>query len=59
MTKIEKEAIRQKRKSMTKKQFLEEQKKNRVLMGMNTGTRTHKTKKDYNRKEKISHDEYE
>lgn len=34
----------------SKKVKKEEAKKNRVLVGFNTGTRTHKTAKDYNRK---------
>ncbi len=36
---------------MTKKQEKEKNKQNRVFIPMNTGTRTHKSKKDYNRKE--------
>ena len=36
---------------MTKKQKKEQNNSNRVFFNMNTGTRTHKTKKDYNRKE--------
>lgn len=36
---------------MTKKQMKEWNKKNRVLVPFNTGTRTHKNKKDYNRQE--------
>lgn len=36
---------------MTKKQRKEQNNSNRVFFNMNTGTRTHKTKKDYNRKE--------
>lgn len=35
---------------MTKKQVKEKAKMNRVLVSMNTGTRTHKTAKDYKRK---------
>lgn len=36
---------------MTKKQEKERNKKNRVMVNFNTGTRTHKSKKDYNRAE--------
>ena len=36
---------------MTKKQMKEWNKKNRVLVPFNTGTRTRKIKKDYNRQE--------
>lgn len=36
---------------MTKKQKKEQNNSNRVFFNMNTGTRTYKTKKDYNRKE--------
>ena len=36
---------------MTKKQLKEKNKLNRVLVPFNTGSRTHKTVKDYNRKE--------
>ena len=36
---------------MTKKQKKAQNNTNRVFIYMNTGTRTHKTKKDYNRKE--------
>ena len=35
---------------MTKKQIKEKNKKNRVMVGFNTGTRTFKSAKDYNRK---------
>lgn len=55
MKKIEKEAKIAQKKSMSKKAFLEMQKSQRVVFGMNTGTRTHKSNKDYNRqKEKLS-----
>jgi hypothetical protein len=54
MNKIEKDAKIAQKKSMTKKAFLEFQKSQRVTFGMNTGTRTHKSNKDYNRqKEKL------
>ena len=36
---------------MTKKEKKNQNNMNRVFFNMNTGTRTHKTKKDYNRKE--------
>ena len=36
---------------MTKKKKKVQNNTNRVFIYMNTGTRTHKTKKDYNRKE--------
>lgn len=48
-TKIEKLALEQRKKSMSKKAFEEYQKAQRVCVGFNTGTRTHKSKKDYNR----------
>lgn len=35
---------------MTKKQKKEQAKKHRVLVPFNTGTRTHKSSKDYDRK---------
>ena len=35
---------------MTKKQRKEQNKKHRVLVPFNTGTRTHKSAKDYDRK---------
>lgn len=35
---------------MTKKQIKEKNKKNRVIIGFNTGIRTFKSAKDYNRK---------
>lgn len=35
---------------MTKKQLKEKNKKNRLLIPFNTGTRTHKSAKDYDRK---------
>ena len=35
---------------MTKKQKKAKNNENRVLVAFNTGTRTHKSKKDYNRK---------
>lgn len=38
---------------MTKKAWKEEQKKRRVTNGFNTGTRTIKSNKDYNRKWKV------
>ena len=48
-TKAEKEADKLKRKSMTKKEYKEAHKGQRVHVSWNTGTRTHKTNKDYNR----------
>ena len=56
--KIEKLALEQRRKSMSKKAFEEYNKAQRVCVGFNTGTRTHKSKKDYNRKEKHKNAEY-
>lgn len=47
--KLEKEAILNMKKSMTKKEFMEFNKSQRVNVMWNTGTRTHKSKKDYNR----------
>lgn len=35
---------------MTKKQIKEKNRKNRVMVGFNTGTRTFKSAKDYDRK---------
>ena len=35
---------------MTKKQIKEKNRKNRVMVMFNTGTRTHKNAKDYDRK---------
>lgn len=35
----------------TKKQIKEQNKKHRVLVNFNTGTRTHKSAKDYNRQQ--------
>lgn len=35
---------------MTKKQIKEKNRKNRVMVGFNIGTRTFKSAKDYNRK---------
>lgn len=49
MTKMEKLAIEQRRKSMTKKAFEELNKANRTRVFFNTGVQTHKSKKDYNR----------
>lgn len=48
-TKIEKLALEQRKKSMSKKAFEEYNKAQRVRASFNTGTRTHKSKKDYNR----------
>lgn len=36
---------------MTKKQLKEQNNRHRVLVTMNTGTRTYKSKRDYNRQE--------
>ena len=47
--KLEKQAVDNMKKSMTKKAYLEYQKSQRNVSGMNTGTRTHKSAKDYNR----------
>lgn len=47
--KLEKQAIDNMKKSMTKKAYLEYQKLYRNTSNMNTGTRTHKNTKDYNR----------
>ena len=47
--KKEKEAKELLKKGMTKKALRERHSAQRVLVGMNTGTRTHKTAKDYNR----------
>lgn len=53
---IEREVIKMKKnlqkKSMTKKQWKEEQKKNRLFIPMNTGTRTMKTAKNPSRQER-------
>jgi predicted secreted protein len=38
-------------KTMTKKQIKEKNKKNRVMVNFNTGTRTFKSAKDYSRKD--------
>lgn len=48
-TRAEKEADKLKRKSMTKKDYKKAQSAQRVHVPWNTGTRTHKTNKDYNR----------
>lgn len=37
------------KKQMTKKDYKDLQKKNRVLVNFNTGTRSHKSPKDYDR----------
>lgn len=43
---------------MTKKQKKEKDKEKRVVWGMNLGTRTHKSKRDYNRNEnKVRYEE--
>lgn len=47
--KKEKEAKELLKKGMTKKALREHHSVQRVLVSMNTGTRTHKTVKDYNR----------
>lgn len=41
--------ILNRKRAMTKKQYKEWLKQQRTLVLMNTGTKTHKTKKDYNR----------
>ncbi len=46
------------RKSMTKKAYKEQAKKQRVFVPFNTGTRTMKSKKDYSRATKISESEW-
>lgn len=47
--------ILNRKRAMTKKQYKEWLKQQRTLVLMNTGTKTHKTKKDYNRqKEKLN-----
>ena len=50
MKKIEKSAELIERKSMTKKEYEAKQKAQRNLNPINTGTRPHKSKKDYDRK---------
>lgn len=50
MTKsMEEMVILNRKRTMTKKQYKEWLKTQRTLVQMNTGTRTHKSKKDYNR----------
>ena len=47
--------ILNRKRAMTKKQYKEWLKQQRTLVLMNTGTKTYKTKKDYNRqKEKLN-----
>jgi hypothetical protein len=47
--------ILNRKRAMTKKQYKEWLKQQRTLVLMNTGTKTHKTKKDYNsQKEKLN-----
>jgi predicted secreted protein len=41
---------KKRRKKMTKKQIKEKNRKNRVIVGFNTGTRTFKSAKGYDRK---------
>ena len=48
-TKKEKEAKELLKKGMTKKALRKRHSAQRVSVGMNTGTRTHKTAKDYDR----------
>lgn len=43
--------ILNRKRAMTKKQYKEWLKQQRTLVLMNTGTKTHKTKKDYNRQQ--------
>lgn len=50
MEKIEKTAEELERKSMTKKEWEKHQKAQRNLNPINTGSRPHKSKKDYDRK---------
>lgn len=50
MKKIDKEAELMERKSMTKKEYEARRKAQRNLNPINTGTRPHKSKKDYDRK---------
>jgi len=47
--KIEKEADLLKKKSMTKKEYLNSMKRDRENIKWNTGTRVHTSNKDYNR----------
>lgn len=50
MTKsMEKEIELNRKRTMTKKQYKDWLKTQRTLVYMNTGTRTHRSKKDYNR----------
>lgn len=46
---IQRQADKILKQSMSKKALLEYNKKKRCVIDMNTGTRTHKTLKDYNR----------
>lgn len=48
-TKLEKQIEKNRKQSMTKKALAEYNKKQRSMVSMNTGTRTHKSAKDYNR----------
>jgi len=48
-TVIEKQADKEAKRQTTKKRHKEAQKRDRVHIAWNTGTRTHKSKKDYNR----------
>ena len=50
-TKTQKMAQDARKKSMSKKALQEYNKSRRTLVLMNTGTQTHKSKKDYNRQE--------
>lgn len=48
-TAIEKQAEREAKRQTTKKRYKEAQKRDRAHIEWNTGTRTHKSKRDYNR----------
>lgn len=48
---MENTIILNRKRAMTKKQYKEWLKQQRTLVLMNTGTKTHKTKKDYNRQQ--------
>ena len=48
--KLEKQSLAQQKKVMSKKALKEQAKAQRCVVPMNTGTRTHKTAKDYDRK---------
>ena len=48
-TAIDKQADKEAKRQTTKKRHKEAQKRDRVHIAWNTGTRTHRSKKDYNR----------